>query len=126
MANRNLIVLLAGTALLTASSTALAQRWGRDDFPREGACFFKDPNFHGEYFCIRTGRNVGSVPSDMNDRISSIRIFGRAEVTVFKDAEFDGRSERFDTDIRNLRAEGWNDVISSMRVRHIGGGGFGG
>jgi hypothetical protein len=126
MANRTMIVMLAGSALLTLSSTALAQRWGREEVPREGACFFKDPNFHGEYFCIRTGRNVGSVPGDMNDRISSIRIFGRAEVTVFKDVQFDGRSERFDTDIRNLKAEGWNDLISSVRVRHISGGGFDG
>jgi plasmid stability protein len=95
----------------------LAQRWGRERFPRDGVCFFKDPSFRGDYFCARSGDSLGSVPDDMNDRISSIRIFGRAEVTVFRDVRFSGRSARFETDVRNLKDEGWNDLISSLRVR---------
>jgi len=110
-------MLFACVAALVAASPALAQRWGREGFPRDGVCFFKDVNFEGEYFCVRAGDNFGSMPSGMNDRISSIRIFGRAEVTVFKDVRFEGRSSRFDRDISDLRREGWNDLISSLRVR---------
>jgi len=115
--------------LIITSSPVLAQRWGSEPVPREGVCFYRDADFSGEYFCARPGERISSVPSDMNDRISSIRIFGRVEVTVFKDSEFDGRSTRFDSDVSNLADMGWNDRISSIRVRgfdHGGGGGNGG
>jgi hypothetical protein len=119
-------VLFACFAVLATSSAAMAQRWGHADIPRDGVCFYKDPNFNGDYFCARSGDSLTSVPDGMNDRISSIRIFGRTEVTVFKDIRFAGRSSRFDSDIRNLKDEGWNDLISSIRVRSASGGGFGG
>ena len=56
----------------------------------------------------------------MNDAVSSIRVFGRAEVVVFRDVRFNGGSTRFDRSISNLRDAGWNDRISSLQVR-IGG-----
>jgi hypothetical protein len=110
-------------ATLFTASMASAQSWGRSRFPRDGVCFFKNPNFNGEYFCAGSGDSINAVPKDMNDKISSIRVFGRAEVTVFQDVHFSGRSLRFGSDVRNLKEEGWNDRISSMRVRS--GGGFG-
>jgi len=116
-------VLLVCIALAAGSSPLLAQRWGQGDVPREGACFYKDPNFRGDYFCVETGDGLGFVPDGMNDKISSMRLFGRVEVTVFRDVRFAGRSERFDGDIRNLKSEGWNDLISSIRVRRESGGG---
>jgi len=118
------VLLLALLAPLAVSSSAFAQRWGRERFPRDGACFFKDPNFNGDYFCVRAGDEVNRMPEGMNDKISSVRIFGRAEVVVFKDIRFEGRSSRFDNDIRNLRDDGWNDMISSIRVRESGGRGL--
>src|SRR5689334_9168969 len=107
-------VLLAVLALAATASTASAQRWGRERSPRDGACFYRDPNFRGEYFCVAAGDEYNRMPEDMNDKISSIRVFGRAEVFVYQDVRFDGRSTRFDGDIRNLREEGWNDRISSL------------
>jgi len=118
-------VWLAAFAVLTTSSSALAQRWGREAFPRSGACFYKDPNFSGEYFCVRAGDDLSAVPRDMNDEISSLRVIGRVEVFVFKDVRFQGRSSRFENDIRNLKREGWDDAISSIRVRPAGESGFG-
>jgi hypothetical protein len=53
----------------------------------------------------------------MNDKISSLRIVGRAEVTVFRDVRFEGNSTRFVFDVSDLSREGWNDNISSLRVR---------
>jgi hypothetical protein len=61
----------------------------------------------------------------MNDEISSMRIFGSAEVTLFKDVRFQGRSSRFAADIRNLKEVGWDDLISSIRVQYAPRGSVG-
>jgi hypothetical protein len=110
---------------IASSSTAYAQRWGRGREPRDGACFYENRNFGGEYFCVDAGADLPSIPRGMSDRISSLRLFGRAEVTIFRDYRFKGRSSRFDRNIRDLRDEGWNDEISSLEVRGRGGRGGG-
>jgi hypothetical protein len=109
-------LVMAGV-LLALPSFASAQRWGREKFPQSGACFFQNSDFRGDYFCVRAGDDVGRVPNDLNDQISSIRVFGRAEVVVFRDQRFKGGSARFASDIRNLTSEGWNDRITSLRVQ---------
>lgn len=105
--------------------------WGRPPVPdRGGVCFYKSRNFEGDYFCSRVGDSASQVPSGTNDKISSIRIFGNAEVTVFRDIRYQGDSRAFDSNMPDLRRAGWNDLISSYRVtpgRSWGGGGaFGG
>jgi len=117
IARRVAAVGLLGMAMLWGSARVDAQRWGRPSAPREGACFYREPNFRGEYFCAGVGQDVLRVPDDMNDEISSIRTFGNTEVTIFQDERFRGRSERFGGDIRNLAAERWNDRLSSFRIR---------
>jgi hypothetical protein len=103
-------------AALAVPSAAMAQRWGRDPFPGSGACFFRDVEFRGEYFCVPAGEDVVRLPYEMNDAISSIRVFGRAEVIVFTNDRFRGDWVRFEHSIRDLRDERWNDRISSLRV----------
>jgi Peptidase inhibitor family I36 len=129
LVDRKAIVVLAG-AVLGASSVASAQHWGRESRPRDGVCFYENPDFRGDYFCVRAGDDLRSMPSEMNDRISSLRIYGRAEVEVYKDGNFKGKSARFDGDVRDLRLDIWNDRISSVRVRsgpgNSGGSGYGG
>jgi len=107
---------LVGGLLLIAAASVSAQNWGRPRVPPIGACFYEDVNFEGRYFCSRVGATNAEVPPGTNDRISSIRIFGNAEVIVFRDRGFDGRSRRFDSDMADLRQAGWNDRISSLRV----------
>src|SRR4051794_2707091 len=102
--------------LVLFASPAFAQRWGRAGLPRNGVCFYKDVNFSGDYFCVDSGRDLSSIEDGMNDRISSIRLFGRAELTVYKDRHYSGRSTRITHDVYNLKNEGWNDSISSVRV----------
>lgn len=104
--------------LIALASTSLpAQiRWGRGPVPRSGACFYEDADFRGQYFCVRRGEDVGVLPEGMNDRISSIRVFGDSDVVVFQDGRFRGESARFSNDVHNLEREGWNDTISSLRV----------
>jgi len=114
---RQRVLVFAGVVLFALPTFAFAQRWGRDRFPDAGACFFRNSEFRGEYFCIRAGDAVPRVPDEMNDAISSIRIFGPAEVVVFRDVRFNGGSLRLDHNASNLRDENWNDRISSMRVQ---------
>ncbi len=102
--------------LLIGLATAFGQNWGRPEMPRSGACFYEHPNFGGRYFCASIGDSTRMVPEKMNDKISSIRVVGDAEVTVFKDRDFRGESHRFGRDKNDLREVGWNDRISSFRV----------
>jgi len=64
---------LMGAALLTNVNSASAQRWGRENTPRSGACFYEDINFNGRYFCTAAGADAAEVPNGVNDRISSVR-----------------------------------------------------
>jgi hypothetical protein len=119
------IVGLVGFVVLGATA-ADAQRWGRPRPPRAGACFYQNANYGGDYFCVAAGEDLDQMPSGLNDRISSIRTFGDAEVTVFRNPGFSGRSTRFAGDVSNLQLEGWNDTLSSLSVRRRGFGGGGG
>ena len=98
--NRRLIVRILAPAVFGAlfvsmPAVASAQlRWGRPAVPQDGACFYRDAGFRGDYFCVRAGEDLSWIPNGLNDEISSIRTFGRAEVTVYRDRRFSGRSER--------------------------------
>ncbi len=122
------IALLAGFTVLAASS-ASAQSWGRGGYPEAGACFYEHINFGGRYFCTRAGQGSERVPSNLNDEISSIRLFGNAEVVVFRDGSMRGEAQRFTTGMRDLRNTGFNDRLTSYVVQPRGygnrGGGYG-
>jgi len=126
---RSAVAGVVGALVMLAAPAASAQpRWGRPRTPQAGACFYRDADYRGDFFCVSAGDDVPVLPDGMNDQISSIKTFGKIEVTIFQNGRFRGRSERFDSDVRNLRGTGWNDQLSSMRVsRPFGGGaGFGG
>jgi hypothetical protein len=113
---------LAIVAVLMNYVTASAQTWGRPQTPQAGACFYEDIDFGGDYFCTNAGATNPQVSYRMNNRISSIRLFGNAEVTVYIDNDFQGRSRTFGSDVNDLRRGGWNDRITSFRVRSTGRG----
>ena len=93
---RTLVAALGMLSLLLAANATAQPRWGRPSTPRSGACFYQDTDFEGEYFCVPAGD---------------------VEVRIFQGIRFEGRSERFDRNIRNLGREGWNDRLSSLRIR---------
>lgn len=91
----------------------------RDRDARSRVCVFEDPNYQGRSQCWDADeeeRNLNRSTS-LNDRISSIRVFGRARVDVYRDADFRGQRLRIDRDIPNLDAMGWGDQISSLQVK---------
>jgi len=108
--------ILVACIAATASVTVSTQRWGHERIPASGACFYEDEDFKGDYFCVTGGAELALLSEDTNDKISSIRVIGGVEVTVFADARFGGASTRFAGDVRNLQTEGWDDKISSLRV----------
>jgi len=123
MTKRHFVICVLGVFSLCGSTAASAQpRWGRDRMPQAGACFFEDRDFAGRYFCVRPGEDLRSMPSGMGDRVSSVRVLGASEVTVFRDNNLRGRSAHFSHDMTDLKREGWNDQISSIAVY---GGGYG-
>ncbi len=95
---------------------------GPSNRPRSGACFFKNVNFTGDYFCSERGENIRQVRLD--DEISSIQIFGHATVTIYKDPNFTGpqaTTDRSVPDLHNWRMPNnpnlnWDNRISSARI----------
>lgn len=114
---RTAVVLIGlGAALAVPSPVSAQYRWGHGATPRDGACFYKDADYRGEYFCIPAGEEVTSLPGEMNDKISSVRLYGHADVSVYRDPHFSGHSTMFRGNVQNLNGVGWNDTISSIRV----------
>lgn len=79
-------------------------------------CFFAEPNFGGESFCALTKDVVAVVSPLWDDRISSVRIEGKAAVQVCQFRDFFGWCERIETSLAQLPA-GRNDAISSYRLQ---------
>jgi hypothetical protein len=100
--------------------------WGNNrDFRRAGACFYRDKDFHGQSFCVERGSSYDSLPPGFNDRITSIRLFGGAEVAIYNDSNFRGVNAATRENVRDLRywrlptdpSRSWNDRVSSIQVR---------
>ena len=68
------------------------------------------------------GERMAQVPPGFNDQISSMRIFGRTEVTVYQGRDFHEPSLRLRDDVANLQnyqvqpGHSWNDRVSSIEV----------
>ena len=113
---------VAGLTMCGAASTASGQPWGRPAYPGAGACFFEHINYGGRYFCTPVGEAAERVPSRLNDEISSVRVFGNAEVLVFRDGSMRGEARRFGSSINDLRRAGFNDRLTSFVVQPRGFG----
>ena len=122
MRGRSTLGGVLGVVTLLSAASAFAQpRWGRPALPRDGACFYRDRNYRGDYFCTDAGQDIAVMPNGMNDAITSIRTFGNVEVTLYKEGRFRGRSVDFRGDVRNV-GDDWNDEIrrSARKGRRTG------
>lgn len=98
--------------------------WRGGNWSRGGACFYQDRNFGGGYFCLRRGEDLSSL-SEYGDTISSVRLFGGAQVLLFDDRDFRGANQNVNRDTNDLRqlsvrqkpGHTWNDRVSSIRVQ---------
>ena len=98
--------------------------WHGGNWSKGGACFYRDKNFGGSYFCLRRGEAQDSL-GQYGDQISSIRLFGGARVSIYEDRSFGGARLGLKGDVANLRdvpvrekpGHTWNDRVSSIRVQ---------
>jgi len=115
--------------------------------PRDGVCVYDSAGFRGRAECWSAGESLADLTrsgADWSDRISSIRVFGRAEAELYSDTRFRGERLVVDRDITDLsqirvgpgqgrgpqgrgqsdRGRGvgnrsWNDQVSSLRVLQV-------
>jgi hypothetical protein len=94
-------------------------QFNRDEPAR--VCFYEHSNYQGWEQCYALGDEIADLRSRKN-RISSIRISGRARVIVYEGSAFEGTSAEFTADVpdlalRNLSGiRSWNDRIESVRI----------
>ena len=91
--------------------------------PESGICVYEDSNYRGRSQCwiVGTQQNDLAKAGNWSDRISSIRVFGRATVQVYRDHGFYGEELNITQDVPDLARVGsssgnWNDSVSSLKV----------
>jgi hypothetical protein len=86
---------------------------------RDRICVFQGVNYTGRSQCWDAGEEEQNLnrTNGWNDSISSIRVFGRTTVEVFRDANFRGQRLQITRDTSDLGAMNWGSQISSFRVR---------
>src|SRR5215471_9334773 len=68
---------------------------------QDRVCVYKDVNYQGWEQCYNVGDEVTNLGS-RTKAISSIRVYGRARVTVWEDPAFHGHSAEFSSDVPDL------------------------
>jgi hypothetical protein len=84
-------------------------------------CVYKDINYNGAEQCYAVGDEINSLGAQRKS-ISSIRVYGRASVTVYENTSFQGHSAEFTSDTPDLGRRVmsgntmWSDHIDSLRI----------
>jgi hypothetical protein len=115
--------------LCAISQMDAAVQSGRNDRERgDQVCVYKDINYQGAQQCYSGGDEIDNLGAQSKN-ISSIRVFGRATVTVFENRAFRGHSAEFNSDVADLGRRmmsgntPWSDHIDSLRVGGTSGTG---
>ncbi len=78
-------------------------------------CFFKNSNYGGSSFCAEPGDSDDSLPGNWDNTISSIRVYGDAEVLVCRDDDLEGVCAEITSSKKTL-PNALNNRISSYEV----------
>lgn len=91
----------------------------RDNRPsRDRVCVYEQANYGGRSQCWDVDEDVENLSGQgWNDRIRSVRVFGRARVELYRDSNYRGGRLRLDRDAPDLGPMNWSDQISSFLVR---------
>jgi hypothetical protein len=106
-----------------AGQLIAAPQFGRDRGPGQGqdrVCVYKDIHYQGVEQCFNAGDTVSTLQS-LNGQVSSIRIYGRARVTVYDATNFRGHTTMFTSSMPDLGqvrldTKSWSDRIQSLQV----------
>lgn len=120
---RSLVLSVLFFAGFLAPSLAFAQ--GPDGGPGQ-VCLYEHANYGGWESCYSVGESVADL-GRRRDQVSSIRIRGRAEITLYEHPGFQGNEVTIDQSIADLKgfSRNWNDEVDGFRVTSGGfrGGG---
>jgi hypothetical protein len=87
-------------------------------------CFYEHSNFGGWQQCYAAGQELADL-GNYRMKISSIRVYGDARVTIFANKNFEGASLEVASDMNDLAQQKipggigtftWNDQIESVRI----------
>ncbi|WP_062265857.1 peptidase inhibitor family I36 protein [Endozoicomonas arenosclerae] len=84
-------------------------------------CFYEHPEYQGSEWCYGQG-DVGWIGSSPNDRISSIRLYGDAYVTIYEHGSYGGKKTVVMAN--TYKMDDLDDAISSFKVRSRESGNF--
>jgi hypothetical protein len=109
------------SVILASNAGAAPQFGGGRARGQERVCFYQDVQYQGMEQCYNAGDEVSNLQR-RNNFFSSIRIYGRARVTVYDNTEFRGHSAEFTTSVPDLNlrsvsgSRNWSDHIQSFRI----------
>ena len=87
---------------------------------RDQVCVYENADYGGWEQCYGAGEAVRDL-GNLRNQISSVRIFGRAEITLFEHPGFQGHQVTIGSSVTNLQQlRGWNDETDSLRVDNAG------
>jgi hypothetical protein len=112
-------ILALGLLLIPAALTCVpaSAQSGRD---RGRVCVYEHAGFGGWERCYGIGESVPDL-GKLRNGISSVRVEGRAEITIYEHPNFQGRSQVIGADLGNFdRLHRWNDQADSLRVTASG------
>lgn len=84
--------------------------------PVARACFYENANYGGASFCIEPGQTYAVMPTNWDNRITSIEVEASHSVQVCRDNNFGGWCEQLTTDVPQLFGDR-NNAISSVRMQ---------
>jgi len=79
-------------------------------------CFYKGRNYTGSSFCVTPGTNDNMLGHSWNNRISSIKVIGGANVQVCKNWNYSGSCKVYSSNQSNLTGGQFNNRISSYHT----------
>lgn len=111
---RTSIAVIAWMGLAAAAFTSNQAR--AEDEVRDRVCVYEHVDYGGNEQCFPAGTSINSL-GRFSNRISSVRILGRGEITLYEHPNFQGREISITSDVADLRRFGfWNDEADSLRV----------
>ena len=112
---------IAAVAWVGLALAAFASPQARSEEVRDRVCVYEHADYGGYEQCFAAGTNINDL-GRLHDRISSVRILGRGEITLYEHTNFQGREISITSDVADLRRFGfWNDAADSLRVGYGGG-----
>ena len=117
-----------GLCAASQGNAAVQYDRGNDRTRGDQVCVYRDINYQGTEQCYKTGDEIANLGAQSRS-ISSIRVYGRATVTVYENSTFRGHSASFTSDVSDLGRQmmagntAWSDHIDSLRISGVSGTG---